>query len=91
MLQALLAAADPLDRMCDPRTTADVYEVLAVHVLSALRSGADARRLIMLLSEHAGGDGRRETVTLATVAAFAEAATDWWSQAASRWIDPVAI
>ena len=91
MLQALLAAADPLDRMENPGSSAEVYEALAIHVLWALRSGADVRRLVLLLNDHASGDRRNETVTLGAVAAFAQAACDWWAQAESRWMDPVAI
>ncbi len=91
MLQALLAAADPLDRMAAPGTTADVYEALAVHVLGALRNGADVRRVVLLLNEHARCSPNRETLELSTVVAFANAACDWWSAAETRWLDPVAI
>ncbi len=90
MLQALLAAADPLDRMVAPGTTADVYEALAVHVLGALQKGADVRRVVLLLNEHAACSPKRDALTLSTVVAFAQAACDWWSAAESRWIDPLA-
>ena len=90
MIQALLAAADPLDRMTSPMTTADVYEPLAAHVLSALQRGADVRRVVLLLNEHASADAR-DALSLNTVVSFAQAACDWWASAESRWIDPVAI
>ena len=90
MLQALLAAADPRDKMSNPATTADVYAPLAQHVLDALRNGADERRIVFLLNDHASGGGR-DAVTLSAVVPFAQAACDWWAQAATRWVDPVAI
>ena len=91
MLQALLAAADPLDRMADLTTPADVYTPVATAILDALRNGADVRRIVFLLNDHVSGDPQREALTLATVVPFAQAAVDWWSEAESRWLDPVAI
>ena len=91
MLQALLAAADPLDRMVAPGVTADVYEPLAVHVLDALRKGADVRRVVLLLSEHGRASNNGDALTLDAVVAFGQAACDWWRQAESRWNDPIAI
>lgn len=91
MLQALLAAADPLDRMHDLTTPADVYMPVAVSVLDALRNGADVRRIVFLLNEQVSGAPQREAFTLVTVVPFAQAACDWWAEAQSRWLDPVAI
>lgn len=89
MIQALLAAADPLDRMVGG-ATASCYAPLAGLVFAALRGGADERRLVMLISEHAAG-GIGETAALGQTVAFAEAVADWWANAQSRWSDPVAI
>ena len=87
MIQALLAAADPLDKIergGDP----SVYEPLAVTVLTALRNGADERRIVLTLSEHALVD---QPVHLGMVAGFAQAVLDWWANAETRWNSPVAI
>ena len=89
MIQALLAAADPLDRMAGGEPAA-VYEPLAILVFDALRKGADLRRLVLLISDHAAGD-LGESASLAQVVAFAHASLDWWAQAEQRWNDPVAI
>ena len=89
MIEALLAAADPLDRMVGDGTAAS-YGPLASAVLAALRNGADARRIVMLISEHAEG-GTGEAAVLGQTVAFAEATADWWASAQSRWMDPVAI
>lgn len=89
MIEALLAAADPLDRMVGD-ATASCYAPLATAVLGALRNGADVRRIVMLISEHAAG-GAGEAAVLGQTVAFAEATADWWANAQSRWADPVAI
>ena len=89
MIQALLAAADPLDRMSGGAVAA-CYEPLAVLVFDALRSGADVRRLILLISEHAQG-GEGEAAELGPVVAFASACLDWWAVAEARWNDPLAV
>ena|SRR3712207_6601988 len=90
MLQALLAAADPYDRMATPGTTADVYEAIAVQVLDTLRRGADVRRVVLLLSEHAQ-PAAGEAPSLNVLVAFAQAACDWWQTAEGRWANPIAI
>ena len=90
MIQALLAAADPLhkiERGADPAT----YEPLAVTVLSALRSGADELRIVHTLNDHAVLDRGVDALQLNMVTGFAQAALDWWDNAASRWNDQVAI
>ena len=90
MIQALLAAADPLDRMVE-EANASCYEPLATAVFNALRNGADSRRVVMLVSDHAAAGGRGEAAVLGQVLAFAEAAADWWVNAQSRWLDPLAV
>ena len=90
MIQALLAAADPLERL-ERGSDAESYRPLAELVLAALRSSADARRIVMLLSEHAAGDPHRDALQLGPVVGFAEAAVDWWANAESRWASPVAV
>ena len=90
MIQALLAAADPLDRMVE-EVDASCYAPLAAVVFTALRNGADSRRVMLLVCEHAAAAGRGESAMLGSANAFAEAATDWWGSAQSRWLDPVAI
>ena len=90
MIQALLAAADPLDRV-ERGGGADCYDTLSVAVLTVLRNGADTRRVILAINDHAMADPAREALPLAPVAGFAEAVTDWWSNAASRWSEPIAI
>jgi hypothetical protein len=90
MIQALLAAADPLDRI-ERGAPASSYDPLAVAVLVALQQGADARRVVLLLNDHAVADPAHEALTLGPVVAFAQAVLDWWANAASRWTDPVAI
>jgi hypothetical protein len=89
MLQALLAAADPLDRMAGGESAA-CYEPLAVLVFDALRGGADLRRIVLLISDHAAGE-HGEAAILGPVVAFAHASLDWWAKAEPRWNDPVAI
>lgn len=89
MIQALLAAADPLDRMAGGED-ATCYEPLAILVFDTLRKGADLRRLVLLISEHAAGE-TGESASLGPVVAFASAALDWWAKAEPRWNDPVAI
>lgn len=84
MIQALLAAADPLERM-ERGAPASTYEPLAAAVLGALRNGADMRRLILLLNEQGSLDVGYEALALHPVVAFAEAVVDWWNNAASRW------
>lgn len=89
MIQALLAAADPLDRMSGDAVAAS-YDPLAVLVFDALRNGADLRRLILLISEYADG-GEGEAAALVPVVAFAHACLDWWAIAEARWNDPLAV
>ena len=89
MIVALLAAADPLDRMPPGGASAASYEPLAVLLFEALRSGADERRVVMLISDHTSGTA--ETPALGPVVAFADAVVDWWANAEARWQDPVAI
>ena len=89
MIQALLAAADPLDRMAGG-AAATCYEPLARLVFDALRNGADLRRLVLLISDHAAGESG-ESASLNPVVAFAHASLDWWAEAEPRWNDPVAI
>lgn len=90
MLQALLAAADPLDRI-EQGAPASAYDALAHAVLATLRSGGDVRRVVLLLHEQAMGDPARGTFSLNTVVAFAEAAADWWANAESRWEPSLAM
>ena len=90
MIQALLAAADPLDRMVETND-AFCYEPLATMVFNALRNGADSRRVVMLVCEHAVATGRGESAVLEPAVAFAEATADWWATARSSWMDPVAL
>lgn len=89
MIQALLAAADPLDRMAGGEPPA-VYEPMAILIFEALRKGADLRRLVLLISDHAAAE-LGESASLGPVVALAHASLDWWSQAEPRWNDPVAI
>lgn len=89
MIQALLAAADPLDRMARGEA-ATCYEPLAILVFETLRNGADLRRLVLLVSDHAVGESG-ESASLGPVVAFAHACLDWWAKAEPRWSDPVAI
>lgn len=89
MIQALLAAADPLDRMAGGEA-ATCYEPLAILVFDALRKGADVRRVVLLISDHAAGE-IGESASLGPVVAFAQASLDWWAMAEPRWSDPVAI
>ena len=89
MIQALLAAADPLDRMAGGEA-ASCYEPLAIAVFDALRNGADLRRLVLLVSDHAAGEDG-EAASLGPVVAFAHAGLDWWAKAEPRWNDPVAV
>lgn len=84
MIQALLAAADPLERM-QRGASAATYEPLAAVVLATLRNGADMRRIVLLLNEQGSTDVGYEALALNPVVAFAEAVTDWWNNAASRW------
>lgn len=90
MIQALLAAADPLGRLerGDPPSC---YDALAVAVLGTLQDDCDSRRVILLLSEHASRGPDDGTLTLAPIAAFADAVVDWWSEAAQRWESLLAI
>ena len=88
MIQALLAAADPLERM-ERGATAATYEPLAAAVLAALRNGDDMRRIVLLLAEQGSTDVAYEALALTPVVGFAEAVADWWSNASSRW-DPCA-
>lgn len=90
MIQALLAAADPLDRI-ERGAPPDSYDSLAVVVLADLRAGADARRIILSINEYAMADPSREALPLAPVMGFAEAVSDWWRNAAARWAEPIAI
>lgn len=90
MIQALLAAADPLERI-DRGASPSCYGPLAVAVLAALRAGGDSRRIVVAVNEHAMSDPARDVLPLAPVAAFAEAVTDWWANAESRWSGPIAI
>jgi hypothetical protein len=90
MIVALLAAADPLYRL-ERGGKAESYVPLATAVLMALRSGADANRLIMVVREHAAAAPEPGVVPLDLVAGFAQAALDWWANAASRWDASVAI
>lgn len=90
MLQALLAAADPLDRI-ERGAPASVYEPLAAAILATLRSGGDVRRVVLLLNEQAMGDLAGGALSLNTVVAFAEAAVDWWANAESRWQPSLAM
>src|SRR5687768_14537929 len=88
MIQALLAAADPFDRV-ERGQTAEAYWPLAVAILAALRSGADVRRVALLVHEHSGAADANAPLGLVT--GFAEAALDWWSNAAVRWEHPLAM
>ena len=90
MIQALLAAADPLDRV-ERGSPPHTYDPLAESILAELRSGADARRIILAINDHAMCDPARDVLPLAPVAAFAEAVTDWWRCAADRWSELVAV
>lgn len=83
MIQALLAAADPLERMQRGASAAD-YEPLAGVVLGALRQGADVGGVMLLLNDHAASDPARPTPALTMVAGFAQAAVDWWANAEPR-------
>ncbi|HVM18954.1 MAG TPA: hypothetical protein VM307_03235 [Egibacteraceae bacterium] len=89
MIQALLAAADPLDRVAHgaPPST---YDALAVAVLAELRQGADGRRIVLLLSEYACCDPQHHHIHLEPVVAFAQATMDWWANAETRWLQPLA-
>lgn len=87
MIQALLAAADPLDRF-ERGGSAASYEPLAHAVLATLRSGGDLRRIALLLNEHAAGQA--DALALAPVMGFAQAALDWWANAEDR-LSSVAI
>jgi hypothetical protein len=89
MIQALLAAADPLDRV-EHGASADAYEPLATAILAALRNGADTRRIVLVVADHSGGPAQ-EIVSLDLVLGLAEAVLDWWHNAAVRWSEPVAI
>lgn len=90
MIQALLAAADPLERM-ERGATAAVYEPLAAAVLAALRNGADMRRIVLLLNEQGAGDAGHEALALNSVVGFAEAVVDWWANAEPRWATSAAM
>jgi hypothetical protein len=90
MIQALLAAADPLERM-ERGAPASTYEPLAAVVLASLRQGADIRRIVVLLNEQGVGDQGHDALALNPVVAFAEAAVDWWAHAASRWEPSLAM
>ena len=89
MIVALLAAADPLDRMAAGGDPHACYAPLAALLFDALRRGADRRRLVLLISDHAALTV--ETAALEPVVAFADAAFDWWAAAEARWNDPVAL
>ncbi len=84
MIQALLAAADPLERM-ERGASATCYEPLAAVVLEALRAGGDVRRIVVLLNEQGCADPGVEALALHPVVGFAEAVVDWWSNAEPRW------
>ena len=90
MILALLAAADPLERM-ERGAPASTYEPLAAMVLAALRNGADMRRVVLLLNEQGSTDTGYEALALNPVVGFAEAVVDWWSHAAPRWADSAAM
>lgn len=90
MIQALLAAADPLGRM-ERGASAATYEPLSAVVLAALRKGADVRRVVLLLNEQGSADPGNEALALNAVVAFAEAAVDWWANAEPRWADSYAM
>lgn len=90
MIVALLAAADPLSRV-EHGESSSCYEPLAYAVLAALRNGADARRVMTVVREQAVSGAGVEVVHLELVRGFAEAALDWWANAATRWNEPVAI
>ena len=84
MIQALLAAADPLERLerGAPETT---YEPLATAVFEALRHGARVHDVVMLVNGYARRDPFSDSLTLGPVVAFAQAAADWWVNAEERW------
>lgn len=86
MIQALLAAADPLNRV-EQGSPPSSYDPLATLILSALRNGADVRRIVVTVTDH----GSVGLVPLGIVVGFAEAVLDWWANAASRWGEPVAV
>lgn len=90
MIVALLAAADPLGRVERGASSAS-YEPLAYAVLGALRNGADTRRVMAVVREHATPEAAAEVIHIELVRGFAEATLDWWDNAASRWDEPVAI
>lgn len=90
MIVALLAAADPLSRV-ERGEPPSSYEPLAHAVLADLRNGADARRVMTVVREHAVPGAAVEVVHIELVRGFAEAALDWWANAATRWSEPVAI
>ena len=90
MIQALLAAADPLDRI-ERGQRPDTYDPLATVILAVLRSGADSRRIILAINEYAMADAGADALPLGPVVGFAEAVSDWWRNAADRWSEPIAI
>jgi hypothetical protein len=90
MIVALLAAADPLARV-ERGQNASSYLPLAQSVLGALRNGADTRSLMTVVLDHVPPGASLEILHIELVRGFAEATTDWWDSAASRWIEPVAI
>ena len=90
MIQALLAAADPLERV-ERGATAEAYAPLAAAVLTSLRNGADMRRIVLLLNEQGATDPGHEALALNVVVGFSEAVVDWWSNAQPRWAASAAI
>ena len=90
MIVALLAAADPLSRV-ERGERPDCYTPLATAVLAALRNGADVRRVMTIVREHAPVDTPIEVVHIELVRGFAEATMDWWHNAATRWDTQIAI
>jgi hypothetical protein len=89
MIVALLAAADPLSRI-ERGEQPECYTPLAQAVLGALRTGADVRRLVMVVLEHVPAGTPFEVMHIELVRGFAEATVDWWDSAASRCYEPVA-
>ncbi|MPZ73517.1 MAG: hypothetical protein GEU74_09850 [Nitriliruptorales bacterium] len=85
MLQALLAAADPLGRL-DRGAPAWSYDTVAVATLARLREGACEQDVVLLLHGHARADvDEGEAAVPQAIVAFARAAADWWDNAQGRW------
>lgn len=86
MIQALLAAADPLDRV-EQGLPPSSYDALARLLLEELRRGADIRRIVLTITDY----NPAGLIELGPAVGFADAVLDWWANAAARWAEPVAI